>query len=284
MKAFANTQPKLISHEEATSRYLITATLVLDQPLHVGSGHGSDVTDSAVIRDHTGAPIVPGSSLRGALRARCERLAEALLPGRICFLYDPDESRDVNCVSVKPDLLRDQRTDELLSESELWAKLPHYLCPSCRLFGASAYWASKVRIPDLPLRAAGNANETTSVRHGVGIHRDTQTAAPAIKYDQEVVMANARFQLEIIIENPDEDDLSLLALGLADLTHGRMALGGSSARGLGGCRLEDGQVQWIDLSQPDDLVTYLTVGGFPENNRQDLKLWLEAQLRRWVEG
>jgi CRISPR-associated protein Csm3 len=282
MKAFANAQPQLISHEAAGSRYVIRAALVLDQPLHVGSGHGSDVTDSAVIRDHAGRPVIPGSSLRGALRSRCERLAEALLPGRICFLYDPDASRDVDCVSVKPELLRDPSGD-LLKEKELWEQLPNCLCPSCRLFGASAYWASKVRIPDLPMLEPGGSDPVTQVRHGVGIHRDTQTAAPAIKYDQEVTMANAHFRLEIIVENPDEDDLSLLALGLADLTHGRMAIGGSSSRGLGGCHLEDGEVRWVDLGESDDLITYLTTGAFPADNRQALSPWLEVQLKRWVE-
>lgn len=85
----------------------------------------------------------------------------------------------------------------------------------------------------------------------MGIHRDTQTAAPAIKYNQEVITANARFKLEITIENPDGDDLSLLALGFSDLAHGRMALGGSSSRGLGGCHLDEGLVEWVDLSRPD---------------------------------
>jgi len=281
MKAFSNTQSELISHEEAGSRYLITGILVLDQPLHVGSGHGSDETDSTVVKDHTGHPVIPGSSLRGALRSRCERLAEALLPGRICFLYDPDETRNVDCVSIKPDLLRDPRTGDLLPEKELWEKLPRYLCPSCRLFGASAYWASKVRIPDLPMLDPEGSNPATQVRHGVGIHRDTQTAAPAIKYNQEVVMANARFRLEIIVENPDEDDLSLLALGLADLAHGRMAIGGSASRGLGGCHIEDGLVQWVDFSQPKELIAYLTTGAFPHH--QALEPWLQEQLKRWVE-
>jgi len=282
MKPFADPDSSLTSHEAPGSRYVLTGTLVLDQPLHVGSGHGSDATDSAVIKDHAGRPIIPGSSLRGALRSRCERLAEALLPGEICFLYDPDEKRSVDCVSVKPDLLRDEN-DDLLPDDEIWSKLKDNICPSCRLFGASAYWASKVRIPDLPMITPQNPAEAAQVRHGVGIHRDTQTAAPAIKYDQEVVTANARFDLEIIVENPDDDDLSLLALGLADLARGRMALGGNTARGLGGCHLENGQVQWVDLSQRSDLITYLTTDEFPAANQQTLESWLEAQLKRWIE-
>jgi CRISPR-associated protein Csm3 len=284
MRAFAQTHAPLISHEAAGKRYHISATLVLDQPLHVGSGHGSNVTDSAVIKDHANRPVIPGSSLRGALRSRCERLADALLPedNKICFLYAEGTDSSVDCVGVKPELLRLDNGD-LLPDRELWSGLQANLCPSCRLFGASSYWASKVRIPDLPMETPQEAVEAAQVRHGVGIHRDTQTAAPAVKYDQEVVTTNARFKLEMIVENPDDDDLSLLALGLADLAHGRMALGGNTSRGLGGCHLEDGRVQWIDLRRPGDLIPYLTRGDFPAANEQELESWLVVMLERWVE-
>lgn len=284
MTAFARPHAELTSHEAAGKRYHISATLVLDQPLHVGSGHGSDITDSAVIKDYAGRPVIPGSSLRGALRSRCERLADALLPAdnKICFLYDDEAAGNVRCVSVRPELLRHENGD-LYDDATLWATLKDNLCPSCRLFGASTYWASKVRIPDLPLAAPADPAEAAQVRHGVGIHRDTQTAAPAVKYDQEVVLANARFALELIIENPDADDLSLLALGLADLAHGRMALGGNSARGLGGCHLEGGLVRWVDLSRGGDLIAYLSRGAFPQANEQALDAWLAAMLARWLE-
>lgn len=289
MTAFAQRHAKLKSHEAAGTRYRISGTLVLDQPLHVGSGHGGDVvgtsTDSAVIKDHDDRPVIPGSSLRGALRSRCERLADALLPedNKVCFL-DPANAKIIDCVSVsEPDPLRDRNTGDLLEDKELWEQLRHHLCPSCRLFGASAYWASKVRIPDLRMVDPQEPGDAAQIRHGVGIHRDTQTAAPAIKYDQEVVTANARFGLEIIVENPDGDDLSLLALGLADLVHGRMTLGGNTSRGLGGCRVVEGKVQSVDLSQPAELVNYLTTGEYPAANQEDLTDWLENYLDRWIE-
>lgn len=281
MKPFNDPHATLISHEAAGKRYRISGILRLDQPLHVGSGRSSAVTDSAVVRNHAGQPIIPGSSFRGALRSRCERLADAFLPGQICFLYE-DPRTSVACVSVRPDVLRTSDGD-LRDESELWSLLPHHLCPSCRLFGASAYWASKMRIPDLALMLSSSTGAVTMVRHGVGIHRDTQTAAPAIKYDQEVVTANASFALEILIENPDEDDLSLLALGLAELVNGRMALGGNSSRGLGGCRLEEGQVEWVDLGAPAELVAFLSTGSFSQKNRQTLSEWLGPYLQRWLE-
>lgn len=269
----------LVSHEKAGIRYFIQADLVLDQPIHIGSGLGNHETDSAVMRDHSGNPIIPGSSLRGLLRSRCERLADALMPGQICFLY---EESDVKCVSVNPEALLDANK-ELLEEDKLWQKLPKHLCPSCRLFGASAYWASKLRIPDLTMTNPEKANDTLRVRHGVGIHRDTQTAAPAIKYDQEVVMTNARFKLEMILENPDDDDLKLLALGLADFEAGRVALGGNSARGLGGFSLKNGTVSSVDLANPKQLIPYLMTKQYPNKN-EALDAWLETYLAMWMEG
>lgn len=279
MQPFADPKAKLLSHEAALSRYAISATLCLDQPLHIGSGQSNSETDSAVIKDHAGRPVIPGSSLRGALRARCERLADALLPGRICFLYEANSQ--VKCVSIKPDLLRDPHSGDLLPDDRLWAKLPACLCPSCRLFGASAFWASKLRIPDLPMCNPEQPEKVKRVRHGVGIHRDAQTAAPAIKYDQEVVMANAQFHLEILLENPDADDLSLLALGLADLAQGRLALGGNTSRGLGGCHLTAGAVAWVNLQERAQLVRYLTTGQYPQ--QEALQPWLTRQLQRWME-
>lgn len=279
MQAFSNPNATMISHEEAGSRLRISAILELEQPLHVGSGRGTTQTDSAVTKDHNGEPIIPGSSLRGALRSRCERLADALLPGQICFLYE--EGSTVECVSVDKDLLRTNNGD-LLEDAAIWAKLPTVLCPSCRVFGASGYWASKVRIPDLSMRSVSDNKSVTDVRHGVGIHRDTQTAAPAIKYDQEIVLRNAQFDLEIIVENPDADDLSLLALGLADLASGRMALGGNTSRGLGGCTLTEAMVETVDLSKPAELIAYLANDKYPTS--QPLSEWLSAQLKRWTEA
>lgn len=285
MRPFANfsaQRPPLISHEAAQSRYRFSGTLHLEQPLHVGSGLSDLRTDSAVVKDHKGQPIIPGSSLRGALRSRCERMADALIPGHICFLYDKGTPSSADCVSVADDSMRTVEGD-LRSDDEIWKLLPAHLCPSCRLFGASAYWASKVRISDLPL-VKPDRETFTQIRHGVGIHRDTQSAAPAIKYDQEIVTTNAVFALEIIVENPDPDDLALLALGLAELQQGRLTLGGNSSRGLGGCCLTEGIVDWVDMQNPNQLLDYLFSSDYPEANRQNLDEWLRSQLGRWREG
>jgi CRISPR-associated protein Csm3 len=280
---FRQERPPLSSHEDAVSRYRFSGMLHLNAPLHVGSGQSDLRTDSAVVKDHRGRPIVPGSSLRGALRSRCERLADALIPGQVCFLYD-NEASDVDCVSIATPETDPMRVGgDLLSDEEIWRRLPRHLCASCRLFGSSAYWASKVRIPDLPL-IEPDRDAVTQIRHGVGIHRDTGSAAPAIKYDQEIVTADAVFALEILVENPDPDDLALLALGLAELHHGHLTLGGNSSRGLGGCRLEESVVDWVNLQDRQQLVDYLVNGEYPAANHQNLALWLDSQLNRWRQG
>ena len=51
------------------ARWVITADLILDSATHLGAGRG-DATDMVVVRDgRTGAPLLPGTSLAGALRS-----------------------------------------------------------------------------------------------------------------------------------------------------------------------------------------------------------------------
>ena len=74
----------------------ITVPLVTRTALHVGSGQGDAVTDAFVRQDAQGLPIIPGSSLAGALRAMATRLAvphvnETILAQLISY-YDQMDS------------------------------------------------------------------------------------------------------------------------------------------------------------------------------------------------
>jgi CRISPR/Cas system CSM-associated protein Csm3 (group 7 of RAMP superfamily) len=70
-------------------RYTFHGTIRLDGPLHIGSGGGGYVyggtsdTDATVIRDSSGYAIIPGSSLRGAIRAEVGQLAPGLNWGEL---------------------------------------------------------------------------------------------------------------------------------------------------------------------------------------------------------
>ena len=68
--------------------------------------------------------------------------------------------------------------------------------------------ASRIFFSDGLLVDGGDA---IGIRDGVCIDRDTETARPKAKFDYEVVPAGAAFQTSIEIENPEDDELALIA-------------------------------------------------------------------------
>lgn len=275
-------------HHQAVNRYIFRGDLRFTTAVHVGSGRGDFRTDALVVRDAGGNPLIPGSSLRGVLRSHVDRLLAGLhginssLPWS-CGLYDPAPAGV--CVGNTVDQAGEQAYQALLKLQErsgttaVWQALPQQLCDACRLFGAGTFWASRVRFADLPLKEGGVAQ----IRHGVGIHRDTGTAAPAVKYDREVVDAGAVFAFEAVAENLDETDLALLSLGLQPLLNGDLALGGSTGRGLGACKLENAQALWAKLDDPQSLRRYLLQAGSAQRYiSQPLEQFTAAILDGWL--
>lgn len=62
--------------------------------LHPGSGTALGVVDLPVQRErHTQWPIVPGSSLKGVLRANCASSADGRLDERVLAAFGPETSR-----------------------------------------------------------------------------------------------------------------------------------------------------------------------------------------------
>ncbi len=58
-----------------TDRLLIDYTLSFNTPFHCGTGIRESLIDRTVVRDSGGYLYVPGSTLKGVLRERCEQLA-----------------------------------------------------------------------------------------------------------------------------------------------------------------------------------------------------------------
>ena len=80
-------------------RIELTCELRFPGALHVGSGNRlSLVSDSPLLRDGTGDPYLPGSSVRGVLRDWCEREAPRLgvAPEEIRALFGPDRGDTVD--------------------------------------------------------------------------------------------------------------------------------------------------------------------------------------------
>ncbi len=61
----------------------------------------------------------------------------------------------------------------------------------------------------------------------------------------------------MMLENPIERDLGLVALGLQEFIGGMIPLGGIRSRGLGRCHLEQLQIESVDFGDPHAIKSYL---------------------------
>ena len=227
----------------ALIRYTFDGILRAEGALHIGSGGGGRVgiddtlTDAAIIRDSQGRPYVPGSSLRGVLRAAVGQLAPS-----IRAIGEEGAIREDELIA---NAVKQLNLSADLSESEQQERLDKELSIAERLFG-TVFWASPLLIPDLPLQLSRTEYESRSeIRHGVGIDRDTGAARDGVKYDFEVLPRETAFKLWMRCDIPEQprEYLSiwegLLALALQLLQQGELTLGGRAARGVGQVRLTD---------------------------------------------
>lgn len=268
-------------------RTWFSGTLETRTALHIGTGSTlSTLTDAPLIRGADGRPLIPGSSVKGAMRSASERLLRAL-GERACLVFSDEASQDpqLQCLTTDKearDLFFKLKKGEELDSQEMglayqrlgiskevarpWlgfgqneelqlSILQKRLCRACLTWG-SPFLAGRVRVPDLRLNAVGSI--PIEIRDGVGMDRDTGTAAKKIKFDLEALPAGARFAFETIAE-PDAD-LAVVGLSVGELLQGNLPLGGRVTRGLGDVSLSHFAIYEVDLAKPAQLVPYLTRG------------------------
>lgn len=275
----------MLDYRQLESRYRFSGILTMETALHIGTGgQVSTVTDSPVLRDAAGRPFIPGSSLKGAFRATVARIV-ANLGMNACDPFGDDDfclspqkgPREENYRMIRSYLGRrippsggssdDERarqalanlnhpgwTGEEITEDHLLILLGEWLCPVCKVFG-SPYWAARARFDDLPVVEPWL--DVTEIRDGVGIDRDTERAIDKIKFDFEVVPAGTAFSFGLTVENPSDQDLGLVAIGLREMIEGMIRLGGIRSRGLGRCTLTLDPIQKLDASDTAALTAYL---------------------------
>jgi CRISPR-associated protein Csm3 len=247
------------------NRWLITATLRMKTALSVGSRAsllpaGSDLP---VIKTPEGVPFVPGSSLKGVVRAYVEQVLRTMdemkkqRQGQRLWACDPLDEKN-RCVTAdrKKELLEEAGEDDARFTGLIW----HHSCTACRLFG-SPWVASRVAFQDAMLTNRDSLLRLTEVRDGVGIDRDLGSAKTGIKYDFETVPAGAEFGITIVVENAEEWEVGLLLLALEAMKRGELPVGGKTTRGPGWGKLTDLKVQHIGK---DNLLLYLTGAVQPE--------------------
>jgi len=245
--------------EQLHSRHRVRARLVTLTGLRVGSGKSfeTSASDQPVIRDGRGRPFIPGSSLKGALRAGLERVIRGLPQNTALSACDPlDDRKDSPACSARLKRWIDDEQNKRLKakdprayDTQLVEKVRREVCTACALFGSS-YLAGRIFIRDLSLTDVVTAGPVAAeVRDGVGLDRDLRTAKGGIKYDFEALPPGTSFDLELLLENADDVLYALALKALQLLDEGHILIGGLTSRGLGRVELRGVQVECTDAAR-----------------------------------
>lgn len=225
-------------HHELHNRYLFEGTLVPETALRLSSGRASDETDAPLMRDRSGVPYLPGSSLRGAIRSEVERViagvGKSVAGLKSCILFSDD---DCNTKAREFQQSNEfQQSDD--NEKKLAGFAENNLCDVCKLLGCTIY-AARLAIEDAYPQNKDSLKGRNMIRDGVGIDRDTGAAREGVKFNYEVLEAGptgSEFCFRMRVENVTEQDRKLINLILSLLKQG-LYVGGKRATGLGRMRL-----------------------------------------------
>lgn len=254
--------------------YRIKGTLLFETAFHIGSGKGAEgITDMPVLKNPDGKPLLPGSTLKGKFRATVEKLATHL--NLTACMLDSSAS-NFKCIGdekIRRDISEEYKKQTDFKNREEWLK--QHRCKVCHLFGSS-FEGSRIFFSDGTLISW---SDVTQIRDGVVIDRDTETARPKLKFDYEVVPSGASYTILIELENPDENDKALVALGLQSWQTG-VLIGGNTSRGLGRALLTDIQIERVRFENVEERKEYILHRKFASFNYEDfIKDSIEPLLR-----
>lgn len=227
-------------------KLILECELHCETGLHVGAGKGSleiGGSDNPVVKDAFGRPYVPGSSLRGKMRALLEQSSGLTVPSELVYLskrkgqevriHQSDRPDDDICLLFGRNPGRMERVsgDTLESNQASPARLAVYDAP---LDPDSITAQMRENLDD----------ELTEVKSENSIDRITGQANPRTL---ERVPAGARFRVRLVMDVLCEEDAPLFARVLEAL---RLleddALGGGGSRGSGRVRFSNLKLAWRD--------------------------------------
>ncbi|MDF2387422.1 CRISPR-associated protein [Nostoc ellipsosporum NOK] len=249
-------------HKRFVNHCTINLTLIPDGPILIKSGkEGADPTkpDMEFVETyHAGGRSIylPGSSLKGAIRAHAERIVRTV--GR-----DRRESNNSNLpwandpLNDKYDYLKDKTSSEIYKLSSF----------TDQIFGNTSI-ASRFRIED----AYPDKSKPLKIEERNGVAIDRVFGSVAVGPFNYQVCTAGEFNTKIHLKNFTLAQLGLIGLVLRDLNDGWFGLGFAKSRGLGtvevklnsavvqypGCILSEDKQQIIALgSQKQWPKTYL---------------------------
>lgn len=234
----AKTELKLIG------KLILEGELNCETGLHIGAGKGSleiGGADNPVVKDAFGRPYIPGSSLRGRLRALLEQSSGMAVPSELVYLSKRKGQEVRIHQSDRPD-------DEICL---LFGRNPGRVE---RVHGealeTSAATPARLTVYDAPLNPESISpqmrenldDELTEVKSENAVDRITSQANPRTL---ERVPAGARFHIRVIMDVLCDDDKSLfprLVEGLRLMEDD--SLGGGGSRGSGRVRFSGMKLTW----------------------------------------
>jgi CRISPR-associated RAMP protein (TIGR02581 family) len=233
-------------HKRLINELILTLRITPDGPLLIKAGDqgGVDPTrpDMEFVRtQHNGRETVylPGSSLKGVLRAHCEKIARTVASASSVAVME----RRLTCNPLITDANaveggcgeKFSRERKKPTAEEAFRRS----CFVCQLFGNTEL-ASHVRVSDaypINLTEAGDPNNTER-RYGVAIDRVFGSVAVG-PFEFETVTQGC-FEAQIVVRNFTAAQLGLLGLALRDLRMQRVAIGFAKSRGMGRIKAEIG--------------------------------------------
>jgi CRISPR/Cas system CSM-associated protein Csm3 (group 7 of RAMP superfamily) len=192
-------------------------------PSHVGSGYGRGLIDRVVVRNASGSIYIPGSSIKGRVRATTESLAKGL-GYRCCSPPRPEEMcREKFCISCN--LFGSPRCGE-------------------RLFFSDAH-LSEESMKAFDVQKAHRIPGQTQARTQVLLSRYRSVAQDGHLFTSEYAVGNLHLIGTVMGRVPNENkEIPLFLAGLLAVNF----LGGSNSRGMGNCRFEIERLSLDDVA------------------------------------
>ena len=209
-------------HKRLVNHCTIDLTLIPDGPILIKSGkEGADPTkpDMEFVETyHAGGKSIylPGSSLKGAIRAHAERIVRTL--GRDSNPNDPKVLWANDPLNDKHDYLKNKSSSDIYKFSSF----------TDRIFGNTSI-ASRLRIEDA--HPIDKKQLKIQERNGVAIDRVFGSVAVG-PFNYQVCTAG-EFRTKIHLKNFSLAQLGLIGLVLRDLNDGWCGIGFAKSRGLG---------------------------------------------------
>lgn len=263
-------------HKRLVNHCTITLTLVPNGPMLIKSGkEGADPTkpDMEFVETyHAGGRTIylPGSSLKGAIRAHAERIVRTV--GKDSYQDNSNTVWANDPLNDKYEYLK--TNDKPLLSPEIYKRSSF----TDQMFGNTSI-ASRVRIEDA--YPVDRKQLKLEERNGVAIDRVFGSVAVG-PFNYQVCTAG-EFQTKIHLKNFSLAQLGLIGLVLRDLDSGWFGLGFAKSRGLGmvevkynyavvqypGCILENQQICTLGKQQQWPHTSLLGAGVFLEESERN---------------